>query len=43
MAPVCPQLYLYSEADPLANPEDVERYMQIQVCVCVRVRVRVRV
>eukprot|EP00983_Pelagomonas_calceolata_P122920 1160951-Pelagomonas_calceolata.AAC.5 len=31
MAPVCPQLYLYSASDTLANPHDVERYMQIQV------------
>eukprot|EP00967_Tisochrysis_lutea_P072093 scaffold95988_cov17-Tisochrysis_lutea.AAC.1 len=30
MAPVCPQLYLYSASDTLANPHDVERYMQIQ-------------
>lgn len=31
MAPTCPQLYLYSDADPLVQPEEVQRYMEIQV------------
>ena len=31
LAPTCPQLYLYSAADPLAPPGDVERYMGVQV------------
>ena len=30
-APYCPQLYLYSDADPLAPAAEVERYMKIQV------------
>ncbi|KAG2424348.1 hypothetical protein HXX76_014557 [Chlamydomonas incerta] len=30
LAPTCPQLYLYSDADPLAPPADVERYMGVQ-------------
>ncbi len=33
LAPVCPQLYLYSDADPLVPPGDVEKYMEIQVRV----------
>jgi hypothetical protein len=31
LAPVCPQLYLYSDADPLVPASDVERYMAVQV------------
>jgi hypothetical protein len=31
MAPACPQLYLYSSADPIVPAQDVERYMKIQV------------
>jgi hypothetical protein len=31
MAPVCPQLYLYSDADPLAPPHEVEAFMKQQV------------
>ncbi|GIL79695.1 hypothetical protein Vretimale_12269 [Volvox reticuliferus] len=30
LAPVCPQLYLYSDADPLVPASDVERYMAVQ-------------
>ncbi|KAJ9531878.1 hypothetical protein QJQ45_022016 [Haematococcus lacustris] len=30
MAPTCPQLYLYSDADPLVPPAEVERFMDIQ-------------
>ncbi|GIL52524.1 hypothetical protein Vafri_8369 [Volvox africanus] len=30
LAPVCPQLYLYSDADPLVPASDVERYMGVQ-------------
>ncbi|EFJ46008.1 hypothetical protein VOLCADRAFT_93804 [Volvox carteri f. nagariensis] len=30
LAPVCPQLYLYSDADPLVSSSDVERYMGVQ-------------
>ncbi|GAX74447.1 hypothetical protein CEUSTIGMA_g1896.t1 [Chlamydomonas eustigma] len=29
-APTCPQLYLYSDADPLANPKEIEEYMSTQ-------------
>eukprot|EP00798_Chlamydomonas_sp_ICE-L_P023313 gene23313-30553_t len=29
-APFCPQLYLYSDADPLIPASEVERYMKIQ-------------
>lgn len=35
LAPVCPQLYLYSDADPLVPTGDVERYMGVQVRGCV--------
>ena len=31
MAPTCPQLYLYSDADPLVPPSYVEAYMAVQV------------
>lgn len=30
MAPTCPQLYLYSDSDPLVSSSEVERYMKIQ-------------
>ncbi|KAG2501753.1 hypothetical protein HYH03_000253 [Edaphochlamys debaryana] len=30
LAPSCPQLYLYSDGDPLVPASDVERYMQVQ-------------
>ncbi|GFR49268.1 hypothetical protein Agub_g11248 [Astrephomene gubernaculifera] len=30
LAPTCPQLYLYSDADPLVPAGDVERYMGVQ-------------
>jgi len=29
-APYCPQLYLYSEGDPLVPPSHVEQYMKVQ-------------
>ena len=31
LAPHCPQLYLYSGADPLVDSRDVEKFMAIQV------------
>lgn len=34
LAPACPQLYLYSDADAIVPREEVERYMQVQVGAC---------
>ena len=31
-APTCPQLYLYSDSDPLADPADIEEFIRTQVC-----------
>ena len=35
-APSCPQLYLYSDSDPLVDPTYVEEYMKVQVSTVLR-------
>ncbi|MEW5316303.1 MAG: hypothetical protein WDW38_007682 [Sanguina aurantia] len=37
MAPLCPQLYLYSESDPLVPSDEVEKYIKIQETRGVRI------